>query len=569
MKTLKTWLQTRALNSAHADVRLRVVQDAANSRDASATTALIHSLTDSNDEVREAAAAGLGKTGSREGIKPLVALLLNEKVHDVLAASADALQQLDGRKAAKLFLAALNDNDTAVCQNAAWALRSTGWTFLDDADRARVLIIQNEWDKAAALGSAAIAPLQAVLLDGTDHLKRLAAGALGHIGTPKAFRALTSLLTNPKVNSATCERAAWALKKFYRDNLTSVQAAFVAIIERDWEEAVRLDNHAVEPLRIALDDDDNDVRMKVIQTLTRIGGTKAVDSIVHALSDARQPVSVRELAATSLGELGDQRALNALGAALGSEGWTVREAAARSLAETDWRPADDAQRAQLAIIQKKWSDVGALGQAAIGPLIESLKYLSVATDAAKALVNIGSSGVDALLGMLRDHNQPSVIRELIAASLAEAGEPRAVEVVVGMLVDPDMATRQSAVWTLERLGWQPVDDKQRAAFAVAHDDWDELANLGAAAVEPLLTLAAGSMAPNETVTVLCQILGSSAACLSIKQLRSLVSLPDIDPQSLAGLGFRGASMASPSAAVACDKVRKLARFELIHRGIMF
>ena len=140
-----------------------------------------------------------------------------------------------------------------------------------------------------------------------------------------------------------------------------------------------------------------------------------------------------------------------------------------------------------------------------------------------------------------------------------------------MLYFSVVAVRFAAFWALERLDWKPADDNQRIMVAIAHDDWDSVHRLGVAAAGPLLDLATSSMAPLETVRALEAILAESPGSMSINRLRKLISLQDFTPHAPTLWNDKRDDHNSPNrppSVANCDKVRKLARSELIRRGIM-
>jgi len=92
-------------------------------------------------------------------------------------------------------------------------------------------------------------------------------------------------------------------------------------------DAVDADN-AVKSLSRRLEDDDDFVRMFAAATLGRIGNLRAVEPLVHALSD----MHIRPVVITTLGQLGDRRVVEAILPYLSSESIHEREATVGALA---------------------------------------------------------------------------------------------------------------------------------------------------------------------------------------------------------------------------------------------
>ncbi len=89
-----------------------------------------------------------------------------------------------------------------------------------------------------------------------------------------------------------------------------------------------LGKEAVEPLIIALKDDDHLVRRGAIDVLGRLGDPRAVVPLIATLKDKDE--QVRQVAIDALGRLGDRRAIEPLSAAVKDMGDQVRQAAANA-----------------------------------------------------------------------------------------------------------------------------------------------------------------------------------------------------------------------------------------------
>lgn len=569
MNNLGTWWRTRTLHSDNAEERIQAIEALAGATGPKALESLLGAIYDEDPYVRAKAAQGLGRIGQPEAIEPLEALLLTEHEHFVTNAAVDALERLDNGKVMETLLFALNDPDPTASHNAAAGLRRVSWDKMTDLQRARVAVLQHAWQEVAELGAAAVGPLEAALRGaGSEDVSREAAEALSTMHAPEAQAVLLRALTDPEAERAIRENTVAVLRKDGLEHLRETERAYAAIVEGDWPEVSRLGNAAIAPLRAALSDRKLGMRERAADALGRIGDADAAAALVIALGDPGQDRAVREAAARALGQIADPRHAPALVAALRDETWGVREAAAESLHSVGWEPTDDGDRARVMIVRTFWEDVLALGEAAIEPLVDALKYADVAVAAARTLAEIRPSGLDKLLDVLHSHDRPMAVREVVAAALAENGDLRAVEPMVAMLDDPDMVVRQSAVWTLQKLGWEPGSERQQALAAVANEDWDALGALGPAAVEPLMTLARDSLAPQETAASLYDVLQQSAERLSVDQLRAMAGLRDIPiPEPQPGTDETG-DAAQRATVVECGSVRQLARSELSNRGIM-
>jgi len=232
------------------------------------------------------------------------------------------------------------------------------------------------------------------------------------------------------------------------------------------------DARALEPLIQALKDEDREVRSQAVGALVRMG-KPAVEQLIQTLKD-KDP-NVRGDAVLILREIGDVRAVAPLAEALKDEDKDVRLAAALAL--------------------------GKIGDArVVEPLVQALKDACsiVQMGAADALADIGDArAVEALFHFLRSVSLSSAVekdkevREKVAQALGKMGEP-AVKLLIQALRGEDREARWRAAWALDKIGWKPRDDTERAHYLVAHaaalgkKEWDELARLGKPAVEALI-----------------------------------------------------------------------------------
>lgn len=79
-------------------------------------------------------------------------------------------------------------------------------------------------------------------------------------------------------------------------------------------------------------------------------------------------------------------------------------------------------------------------------------------------------------------------RRQAAENLGTIGGTEAVDSLADALRDQNCSVREAAAGSLNALGWEPEDDQRKALYAVALEDWDGAADLGEAAVEPLMTV---------------------------------------------------------------------------------
>jgi HEAT repeat protein len=214
MPGLRQWLRSKDLDSPNPEARRRGIEKLAASGDEEAVNLVAPLLQDPDPGVRGSAAAAIGEFGGPEAAHHLVAQLLHERELIVRRKIADAAARLHFEHTVPTLIAALHDEDALVRQAAAWAVRKIAWEFIDDAQKARVAVLQDDWSEAATFGPAAIEPLKEALIDGTQQAKRLAVETLAAIGTVDAFNALVAIMEDPGPDDDTGKVAAWGLRSF-------------------------------------------------------------------------------------------------------------------------------------------------------------------------------------------------------------------------------------------------------------------------------------------------------------------------------------------------------------------
>lgn len=107
----------------------------------------------------------------------------------------------------------------------------------------------------------------------------------------------------------------------------------------------------------------------------------------------------------------------------------------------------------------------------------------VRIQAANALGRLKDArAVDPLIAALNDKDA----RKNSAWALGKIGDKKAVGPLIGVLTDRSSLGREEAAEALERLGWKPSEDKEKAYYLAAKRDWTGCEELGNLAIEPLV-----------------------------------------------------------------------------------
>jgi HEAT repeat protein len=206
--------------------------------------------------------------------------------------------------------------------------------------------LEVRYDAVQALGrigdARAVTPLCAALKDPYIEVRMAAADVLGKMGDARAVEPLVNQLTKEKFSRAS-EDAAKALIKI---GTPAVSTLITGLGESDWNVLSTVicvlgrikDARAVEPLITMYRNSFNSYRPdyaimlkgKIHLALLQIG-TSSVDPMINALKDPNW--WVREIAAETLRDLYDVRALDPLTAVLNDSDNRVREAATAALKE--------------------------------------------------------------------------------------------------------------------------------------------------------------------------------------------------------------------------------------------
>jgi HEAT repeat protein len=512
-----------ALKDEYLQVRKAAAQALEQMPYARAVEPLIDALRDWEPTVREAAAKALVRIGS-PAVESL-ALVLKFCNRELRTLAAEALGEIKDERAIEPLMIALKDEDQQVREAAAKALNLLKWQPADDGQRVLSLLARDS-QHTSIFKETDAELLIAMLKADRVFLRRKAANQLGRIKAERAFEPLVSSLKDP--NRSVREAAAEALGQMpdaraikplidaLRDSDGGVrQAAAAALVE--------FGNAAVQPLVEALEDDNSDARMSAASALESLewkredhvqhsifaiarqrwsdavqwhsvtqnehAAARIIELLISALDD--RDAAVRHGAAKALGEIKDERAIEPLAARLKDADSDVRRVVVKALGLLGWRPADDEQRAALAVTCLIWSK-----SIFKGPDDSLLTW--------EQLQNLGAAAVGSLLIELDNANNHR--RAKVLEALENIGES-AREPLLLALNDERWLVRKAAALRLNALGWQPSDDNERTLLDITLGKWDQVASRGVVALE-LLTLAlndTGDDIKRKAVKILRQI----------------------------------------------------------------
>jgi HEAT repeat protein len=131
--------------------------------------------------------------------------------------------------------------------------------------------------------------------------------------------------------------------------------------------------------------------------------------------------------------------------------------------------------------------LGSCGEGAVPLLLLALqsRFIPVRLGAIEALGTIRDlSTVNPIVTVVK-HDRSLEVRWAAVLALGEIGSTDAIPCLVPLLRDPNRYLRYGAATALGRLGWQPENEADTAYLLIAHQDWDSVKKLGAAALPSL------------------------------------------------------------------------------------
>jgi HEAT repeat protein len=177
----------------------------------------------------------------------------------------------------------------------------------------------------------------------------------------------------------------------------------------------------------------------------------------------------RREAAITLGEMGDERAIMPLIAALRDQEWNVREAAQDALAQVG-SPAVEPLIKALREYQIRRYAIQVLGkikdERVLDPLMAQLRNEEFKDFATQALVDVGSPAVERLTAVLNDKDKN--VRKHAVQALGDIGTPEAVDLLIEATQDEEWEVRMAAIGALDKIG----DERGKPAIKALIKDPD-------------------------------------------------------------------------------------------------
>ena len=217
-------------------------------------------------------------------------------------------------------------------------------------------------------------------------------------------------------------------------------------------------------------------------------GAAAIPQLKEALAN-KESASIRSGAVLCLGYMGymSQDVEGLLVEALRDSDQNVRIQAAKSLENINWIPKTKTQRAQFFLAKGDYNSIAKLGKDAL-PAIQS-EVLSGSTESKKKIAEIlpkiaAEESLYVLLKLIEDPD--AQVRQKTVAAMSEASDRRLIPYIIKSLDDEDSYVRMEAAWSLDRKGWKPSNNDEKAKYLMIKEKWTELLQMRDAAVPILI-----------------------------------------------------------------------------------
>lgn len=319
---------------------------------------LIKALGDEDKYIRQTAASALGQFDDPRVIEPLTTAL-KDPSPDVRDAASASLRHLQNPKSADHLFAALRDENATVRDEAANVLGQ-----YEDPQVVNKIIRS--------------------LSDQNQYVRAGAAKAMAVLIHPRALQPLVNLLEDPYTDVRLA--ASTTLEKYHWRPRDEVEAARNCVAKQNWKECANYKEHAIEPLIVALNGEEPEVRREASLVLTQLG----------------------------------------------------------------WSPKDDIAKGSFCVAKKDWEECKTLGAAAVPALMQELSGDSWEDriNAIDTLAYIKDPrALDPLIKLLGDNNAD--VRVAVVEAIGVYKDARVVAPLIRALDDHNRAVRKSAETVLE------------------------------------------------------------------------------------------------------------------------
>jgi HEAT repeat protein len=347
------WWNNLKLSSKSAEVRAKAIENLDGPDDKRTLELLMAALEDESEQVRTAAMQAFKRIQPSNAGPALISAAFHSPNPGSRQAAVAALGHLGDPRTARELTGLLKDADPFLRNAAAVSLKKLGWRPSDKEEQALFDVALGNTRAATFVGEAALRPLLTELKHDTSFQRRAAAEALANVSDPRRIQPLLIAAQDPDANVRVS-----AIHALGRERSNEVTAALLKPL-RDSDSCVRLaaaqelakredKSHDTAFIEL-LGDTHFEVRLTAVQFLGKRKDSRFATALLSRLSD--KDSDVRLAAAKALGAIGDATTIEALVLSLTDEEKTVREAVESALEQIDrnWAATEEAKKAITAL----------------------------------------------------------------------------------------------------------------------------------------------------------------------------------------------------------------------------
>ncbi|MHA1221960.1 MAG: HEAT repeat domain-containing protein [Candidatus Heimdallarchaeaceae archaeon] len=411
--------------------------------------------------------------------------LLNSESDIEKIQATKALVNFNSDRSIKALIELLKDKNVEVRKCAAETLVKLGWQPSNKYEETIFLIAKKDWDTLSNFEEPDIESLLFALRDNHVYARRCAALCLSKIDDPSLIKPLIEALDDHdsfvqkyifeglknsknqfieqiiagflshKIKGVR-EKAAKILKsrncvpKNFDDELNLMFA------EKEFVSLVNLGEEGIEKIRLALEDDDEEIVWLAIESLNKINNPDSILAILKIIKEDK--LNREKHVKIFLKPMTSVQIKDPFINCMLDEELEVRSICRQFLEKLNWKPVLEREKIIYYIAKENWSTVIKFREKAVHFLLKALECDS------------------------------DLVRLNIIRLLGEIGSTEAITKLIKCLYDENLDIACESSIALSKIGWKPETLKQEVEYAIASRNWDLLRDKGEELIEPFSSL---------------------------------------------------------------------------------
>ena len=418
-------------------------------------------LHESDNKIQHAAITALVQIGPPAVLPPLYQAAMRETKIARISPIITALQNLGDKDSIQMLVTLSDSHEVPHIRRLALQETFSFWLTSDMEIPKQAIYLLGEMGDSRSIDIL----IKVFKRNDTLDINHEVIGALKKINNGQVIDSLCDLLDDP--NPVVQDKAIYALAEIggdqtvytlVRKESNQSKRAWIKLLKQPnfRHEAIRVliniaDSRVVDPLIILLGDPDIEVQRKAIDALRRIGDNRAIDALVNNLNN----LELRHETIQALTNIRSEKVVEPLIGLLGDPNIDVQRKAVEALGRIGDNQAIDALMKILKRPELRWDAIQALTNIRSEQVVELLIGLlddpdiEVQRKAVDALKEIGDNrAIDALVKLI---NRPNLRYKAIRA-LTNFNIQRVVDSLLVLLDDPDIEMQRKIVDTLGEIG---------------------------------------------------------------------------------------------------------------------